>query len=69
MTAPHRKTLFREVNRMSAACPECAAEIELADVMEGEIVDCPECGVELEVLTVDPLTLGLAPEEEEDWGE
>ncbi len=55
---------------MNATCPECAAEIELSeDVMEGEIVDCPECGVELEVVNLDPLTLDLAPEEEEDWGE
>jgi alpha-aminoadipate carrier protein LysW len=53
-----------------SVCPECAAEIELAeDVMEGEIVDCPECGVELEVVSLDPLSLDLAPEEEEDWGE
>jgi len=60
-----------EVGRMkSAECPECAAVIELSDdVMEGEIVNCPDCGVELEVVSVDPLTLELAPEEEEDWGE
>jgi len=54
---------------MMTSCPECAAEIELNDVMDGEIVDCPECGVELEVVSVEPLTLDLAPEEEEDWGE
>jgi alpha-aminoadipate carrier protein LysW len=55
---------------MSAECPECAAVIELGnDVMEGEIVNCPDCGVELEVVSVEPLTLELAPEEEEDWGE
>lgn len=54
---------------MSATCPECDADIELEDVMEGEIVDCPECGVELEVISVEPLALELAPEEEEDWGE
>ncbi len=55
----------------TAACPECAAEIELdADsVMVGEIIDCPDCGVELEVVNTQPLTLELAPEEEEDWGE
>lgn len=52
-----------------AQCPECGAEIELQDVLQGEIVDCPECGVELEVVGVDPLALQLAPEEEEDWGE
>jgi len=51
-------------------CPECAAEITLpGDVMESEIVQCAECEVELEVVSLDPLTLDLAPEEEEDWGE
>ena len=55
---------------MQTRCPECAAEIELeADVMVGEIVECPDCGVELEVVNLDPPTLELAPEEEEDWGE
>lgn len=54
----------------SVSCPECAAEIELDDdVLDGEIVDCPDCGVELEVISLDPLTVDLAPEEEEDWGE
>lgn len=53
-----------------AECPECGAELELADdVEEGEIVVCPDCGVELEVLSTGPVTLGLAPEVEEDWGE
>lgn len=51
-------------------CPECAAEIEIGgDVLAGEIVQCPECGVELEVLSVSQLTVDLAPEVEEDWGE
>ncbi len=50
-------------------CPECAAVIQLEDVIMGEIVQCPDCGVELEVTGLDPLTLDLAPEEAEDWGE
>ena len=51
-------------------CLECAAELDLApDVEEGEIVICPDCGVELEVMELDPITLELAPEVEEDWGE
>lgn len=54
---------------MSVECPECGAELELGDVEVGEIVSCGDCGVDLEVLGVDPLTLGLAPEEGEDWGE
>jgi alpha-aminoadipate carrier protein LysW len=53
----------------TASCPECDAKIELKDVMQGEIVVCPDCGVDLEVVSVEPLTLDLAPMEEEDWGE
>jgi alpha-aminoadipate carrier protein LysW len=57
-------------NQLVAECPECAAEVALPDnVMESEIVQCAECGVELEVVSLEPLTLDLAPEEEEDWGE
>lgn len=52
-----------------ASCPECAAEVDVSKVEQGEIVQCPDCGAELEVLSVDPITLGLAPEEGEDWGE
>jgi alpha-aminoadipate carrier protein LysW len=54
---------------VNATCPECGADIELSGVEQGEIVVCPDCGVELEVLSTDPPTLGLAPEEGEDWGE
>lgn len=50
-------------------CPECAAELELDNVVEGEIVICSDCGVDLEVLSLSPLKLNLAPMEEEDWGE
>ncbi len=35
----------------------------------GEIVLCPDCEVELEVRSVNPVTVELAPEVEEDWGE
>lgn len=55
---------------LKAECPECAGSVTLPDdVLEGEIVQCPECGVELEVTGLEPLTLNLAPAEEEDWGE
>jgi alpha-aminoadipate/glutamate carrier protein LysW len=53
----------------TAECPECFGEIEVKEVMESEIVQCPECGAELEVVSLEPLTLEAAPEEEEDWGE
>jgi alpha-aminoadipate carrier protein LysW len=35
----------------------------------GEILPCGECLAELEVTLLEPLTLALAPEVEEDWGE
>ncbi len=55
---------------MTAECPECGAEIKLADnVVRGEIITCPDCGAELEVVSENPPQLDLAPEEEEDWGE
>ncbi len=50
-------------------CPECGGDLGLDSVEAGEIVQCPDCGVELEVIETDPLTLDLAPAEEEDWGE
>jgi alpha-aminoadipate carrier protein LysW len=51
-------------------CPECEAPLTLTDdLIDGEIVPCADCGAELEVLTVEPLTLALAPQIQEDWGE
>jgi alpha-aminoadipate carrier protein LysW len=52
------------------SCPECDAELELgSDIEQGEILVCPDCGIELEVMSVDPVSVDLAPEVEEDWGE
>lgn len=53
----------------TAACPECEGAVSVVDVERGEIVQCPDCGAELEVTSTGPVTLALAPEEEEDWGE
>lgn len=53
----------------TAECHECFGEIELNDVMQNEIVQCSECGVDLEIIALEPVTLELAPEEDEDWGE
>ena len=51
-------------------CPECEAEVEIAtDVVKGEVIECGDCGAELEVTATEPLTIALAPEVEEDWGE
>jgi alpha-aminoadipate/glutamate carrier protein LysW len=53
----------------TAQCPECEAELQLEDVIQGEIVVCADCGVDLEVISLDPIKLEMAPMEEEDWGE
>lgn len=54
----------------TVSCPECAAEITLAQGTEiGEIIVCPDCGVDLEVISLEPPKVQLAPMEEEDWGE
>ena len=45
------------------------AEIALENVVEGEIIVCSDCGVDLEVTGLNPVTLQLAPMEQEDWGE
>lgn len=51
-------------------CLECDAEISLdAGVEENEIIVCPDCGIDLEITSLNPLTVALAPMEEEDWGE
>ena len=51
-------------------CPVCDASVTISDdPVEGELIECEECGVELEILALDPITLGEAPEMEEDWGE
>lgn len=53
-----------------AECPVCGGDVQLdTDIVVGELLECPDCGSELEVLKVEPLSLGEAPETEEDWGE
>lgn len=59
----------QEMSAATVECPECGAAFEPGAVEAGEIIVCPDCGVELEVLSVDPITVGPAPEEGEDWGE
>jgi len=54
---------------MEATCPECDASISMTKPIKGEIITCPDCGAELELVSEKPLTLALAPKEEEDWGE
>jgi len=55
-----------------AKCPDCEAEIKIADdAMIGEIVSCPDCGLELEVKQIsgDRVELKEIAVEKEDWGE
>ncbi len=54
---------------MATNCPECEGNLALNGVEAGEIVVCPDCGVDLEIMDLAPLTLALAPQEAEDWGE
>jgi alpha-aminoadipate carrier protein LysW len=53
----------------AASCPECEGSLALSEPLQGEIVPCAFCGADLEVVSLDPLQLELAPEEQEDWGE
>ncbi len=53
-----------------ATCPTCDAPISLPDgAVVHELIRCPDCGTDLEILSLTPLTIDLAPEVEEDWGE
>ncbi len=53
-----------------AACPECDTAVAFSrPPLNGEIAQCTGCGCELEVTSREPLTLEVAPEVEEDWGE
>lgn len=55
---------------LAADCPECAASVPFERTpRRHEIARCRGCAAELEVTAVEPLTLALAPEVEEDWGE
>jgi alpha-aminoadipate carrier protein LysW len=55
---------------VSPTCPECEGAVQLTEPPRAsEIVECPDCRSELEVVGLDPVTLALAPEIEEDWGE
>lgn len=53
-----------------SSCPECATGVAVAEhARVTSIVVCPACEVELEVVGLAPVTLALAPELEEDFGE
>jgi alpha-aminoadipate carrier protein LysW len=59
-----------DVSTITAECPECSARLPVPKgTVQGEILPCGECLAELEVTSLEPLTLAVAPEVEEDWGE
>lgn len=54
----------------SAACPGCDGPVTFSRrPIAGEVCRCGTCSAEVEVVVVSPLTLELAPEVREDWGE
>lgn len=56
---------------MKLKCTECDGDIEVIEVIEGEILTCKDCGAELEVIKDEKgnLKLKVAESEGEDWGE
>lgn len=58
------------LTEMTVLCIECEGDVSLPANLElGELLVCPDCGVDLEVISLDPLTIDMAPMEAEDWGE
>ncbi len=49
-------------------CPECESDLELDgyDLDVGEIVHCPECSVELKVTSLDPVSVTLTDDDEQE---
>ena len=65
--APNQPVTSQSV---TGACPECEGTVRFdRPPLSGQVARCSDCGVELEVTATSPLTLALAPEVEEDWGE
>jgi len=63
-------SLLMEEDLEMSECPVCGGDVQLEkDIVIGELIECSDCGSELEILTVEPVSLGEAPETEEDWGE
>jgi alpha-aminoadipate/glutamate carrier protein LysW len=47
-------------------CPECELDLELDgyDLDVGETINCPECSAELRVVSLEPISVTAAEEEE-----
>lgn len=50
-------------------CPDCRGrfEVELSDIIEGDILECPLCGAESLVVSEDPIKIKLYSEDEDDY--
>jgi len=46
-------------------CPDCRGkfEVELADIVEGEVLECSLCGAEIEILQENPIKIQLLKED------
>jgi alpha-aminoadipate carrier protein LysW len=61
---------MKERNNTMLECPVCGTHLAMpSGIVENEIIDCGICSAELEVLSLNPLSVEEAPEEQEDWGE
>jgi len=55
---------------MKSECPVCGSSVDLGnEPFVNELVICQECGSELEIISLAPVVLAEAPQQEEDWGE
>ena len=59
------------MNNRKGNCPVCDAAVQAAGAEVSEIITCPDCKSRLVVKNVSEtgVTLGEAPQIEEDWGE
>jgi lysine biosynthesis protein LysW len=48
-------------------CPECESDLELDgyDLDVGEATTCPQCSVELKIVSLEPISVRLADDDEE----
>lgn len=73
MSVPNTPTVpptSTQAGSQSIECPECAANVRIANQpLAGEVIRCGDCQAELEITSINPLRVELAPEVEEDWGE
>ena len=51
-----------------ATCPECEVNIDVDEdeVDKGDVITCHECGSDLEVVSLTPLELDVAQDDDED---